>query len=345
LDQLAKFRDGLMGGADLLAADDHVAECPECREKLDAVSASLANWDSVAQSFTAAVESAEPHVSYQSLQAYVDRTISPAESIRVEAHLMECPGCRREADNLQAFAAGLSSGQPKRSRFNRYLILAPIAATLLVGVLLMRPHDKPVGPKAAVGADEMAAALRDGKLAVHIPAGLGSAPSVLLGGRTAAPKFRAESPVGQMVLEETPVFRWDGVAGARSYKVQVFDTNYQPVLTSGAVTGTSWTPERPLERGKRYVWQTTALRPGGDIKAPEPPDAEARFEIVSSAEAGAIEQARRKGAGHLELTELYAHAGLCREAIDEARGLPVSAAAQQIQSSLAAQCGRTAQSQ
>lgn len=369
MEQLARFRDSGLAGADLLEADDHMAVCEECRQQLQALPTAVSAWAGIGEGLRASAECAETHLPYEQLQAYVDGAGSTAEKMRAQSHLTGCESCRGEAENLQVFAASVNARPVQAPRMNRYLILGPIAATLLVGVLLMRQSERPQPPVTlavavrdggqtvgldhqghVVGAGQasasevelLASTLRDGKVAVNVPDGLRASKSVLLGSESTAPHFRVRSPVGQLVLEDAPVFRWEPLENARAYKVQIFDADYQPVASSPEVAGTSWTPEHPLERGKRYVWQVTALRPGATVKAPEPPDAEARFQVLGGGEASAIQQARQVGAGHLTLTALYAHAGLCREASGEVDALaaenPGSPFVQQLRSNLAGQC-------
>lgn len=366
LDQLAKVRERSLAGPELLAADDHLAVCEECREKLGALSMAASGWAEVAGAMRAAAATAAEHVSYELLQTYVEGNGLPVERARLESHLAECVDCRNEARDLMAFAMALRARRAGLVRYARYLIFGPIAAVLVIGVLLTRLHQQPaqlsvslrdggktigldrggrlVGADAVAGAerDMLLAALRDRRIAVAIPEGLRGTQSVLLGPPDGEKRFRVLSPVGEPVLRDAPEFRWEALDQARSYKVQVFDADYQPVASSPEVTGTSWTPDRPLERGKTYAWQVTAIRRGASVKAPEPPDAEARFQIVAAFDANAIEHARHTPAGHLQMAALYAHAGLCREALAEMDALERensgSALLQQIRAGMTSQC-------
>jgi hypothetical protein len=366
-DQLARFREGALHGAELLAADDHLAVCSDCRARLQPGSRAAKNWAELGRGWRASALAAEPHIAFESMQAFVDGNASQADRMRLEAHILECPGCRAEVDDLKNFTARMQVPPQSPARFNRYLIFGPIAATLLAGLFLMRPHQPPSpalpialrdsgktigldqqGRLVGTAADEaITAALREGKISVNLPEGLRGSRSVLLGGPSGETRFRVLTPVGEPVLQDRPELRWDPVEHARAYKVQVFDADYQLVASSPEIKATSWTPERPLTRGKRYAWQATAIGRGPAVTAPQPPDPEARFEIVAATEAGAIEQARHASAGHLELAVRYAHAGLCREALSEIDGLGRenngSALVQQIRAGLAGQCGSPAQ--
>src|SRR4051794_24123651 len=84
--------------AELLAADDHLTACAECRAKLR----------------TAPVRVNEPtgvtHLTYDQLAAFASR--DPLD-IKAEAHLHQCAECRAEAEDLRAFGKGM---QPARRR-------------------------------------------------------------------------------------------------------------------------------------------------------------------------------------------------------------------------------------
>ena len=132
-------------------------------------------------------------------------------------------------------------------------------------------------------------------------------------------------------------------SGAKTYRVEVFDVNYSPVAASPPLTATSWTPEKPLERGKVYAWQVTATGKGEPAAAPKPPDPEARFEIVSARDAAGIDQARKlTPPSHLLLATKLAAAGLCQEAQSELAALasanPASPVPAQIREDLAKRC-------
>ena len=359
-EQIAKFRQGTLQESELLAADAHLAACEICRSKLRSNTLAARSWVELGQSLRASAAASEGHLSFDLLRGYVDGSLPNADRMHVETHLLDCAACRTEVDDLKSFAAGLRS--PRAPRRNRYLIFGPIAAALIIGFVLTRPSQAPP-PQLSVslrdsgriigldrkgtlvggaGSDAAAAALRDGRIAVRRPEGLRSERSVLLGGETKSSGFRITTPVGEAVLTDKPEFRWGPLPGARSYRVQVFDADYRPVASSPEISATNWTPAEPLSRGKKYAWQVTATRGGEQVSAPQPPDPEARFEIVSAEDAAAIDQARRSSAGHLDLATRYAHAGLCRETTGELDALdrenPGSTLLQQIRASVSTQC-------
>lgn len=153
-------------------------------------------------------------------------------------------------------------------------------------------------------------------------AGVGSRGGVLRGGGQPGENFVVRSPVGVIVESARPQLRWNALAGATSYKVSVYDSNFDVVAASPAVTANSWTVSRSLARGKIYSWQVSALKDGEEIKSPRPPAPEAKFKVLDGATFVGIQQARRAYPNsHLTLGVLYAQAGLLDEAEHEFNAL------------------------
>jgi hypothetical protein len=87
----------------------------------------------------------------------------------------------------------------------------------------------------------------------------------------------------------------------------------------------SWTPLKPLKRGRIYSWQVKALKEGQEFKSPRPPAPEAKFRILDQTKADELVQAQRAYASsHLTLGLLYAQAGLLDEAEQEFQALEQS---------------------
>jgi hypothetical protein len=147
----------------------------------------------------------------------------------------------------------------------------------------------------------------------------GGAPRVA-GAKT--PELTLADPVGRVVFEDRPVFRWNALAAAVTYRVQVFDSDHRPVAQSPAISETSWQPAKTLARDRLYSWEVTAMRGGLEVVAPTPPAPEARFRIVDPERAGRIAQASlRVPQSHLELCALYAEAGLDQDCLREIEAL------------------------
>jgi len=157
----------------------------------------------------------------------------------------------------------------------------------------------------------------------------------LLGGAGAGAAFALTNPVGTVVQSDRPLFRWQPLSGATGYRVTVYDSNFNKVVTSPQLSETEWTASQSLERGSIYSWQVTALKEGREIRSPVPPAPEVKFSILDSASAEELARAQQSYANsHLTLGTLYARAGLLDEAEREFQALlqanPKSEVAQKL---------------
>ena len=158
------------------------------------------------------------------------------------------------------------------------------------------------------------------KQELNIPADarqLGKTPGVLMGGGSDGVPFALASPVGKTIEPSSPRFAWKPLAGADSYRVEVFDENFNRVAESPQLKTTTWTIRQPLRRGRVYGWQVTATKDGAEIKSPVRPAPDARFKVIDAESSNAIAAARKQGGSHLVLGILYAEAGMLPEAEKE----------------------------
>jgi len=135
-------------------------------------------------------------------------------------------------------------------------------------------------------------------------------------------RFLVIAPVGIVMLSDRPTFRWSPLEGATAYIVEVYDNKLNQVITSGQLTGTSWTAPKSLKRGGMYSWQVTAIKGGEEFSSPRPPAPAAKFRILDGAMANELVQARSAYASsHLTLALLYTKAGLLGAAEGEFHAL------------------------
>ena len=153
---------------------------------------------------------------------------------------------------------------------------------------------------------------------VEIPAEvnkLRSARGVLMGGPDTGIPFKINGPVGKIIESQRPNLSWQPLNDAESYRVEIYDDNFNKVAASPSLKTNKWTVDRLLSRGKVYQWQVIATRGGEEIKSPVRPAPEAKFLIADSSHFAEIERARRSaGNSHLILGIVYANAGLLDEA-------------------------------
>ncbi len=317
----------------IVALHDHVDECADCAGRL--------------ASLRLGSQFPPLHASEEDLVLFVDSRLASEQMAHVERHLGVCGECAGAVEDLRLFREQLMEQRnlaemPPRRRFAmRWAVAAAAGIVLILSVpLLMKQNARvPRGPSfvlsvkdagGVIGLAEsgewtgtragstVAEALRSESL----PMGPGplAAPSrgTLRGGESRGPGFEPEYPTGVRVVSDRPEFEWTPLTGATAYEVAVFDEHFDRAARSGRITETRWQTSQPLERGKTYVWQVTAIRGGTRVTAPVPPQPEARFVVIDSENAQRIAAAQaRTPPSHLELAAMYAKAGARREAASE----------------------------
>jgi hypothetical protein len=134
-------------------------------------------------------------------------------------------------------------------------------------------------------------------------------------GKSGLATFRPLDPLGVVIINDRPVFRWSSLPGASSYRVIVSDSNFDQVAASEVIQTTEWTPHQSLPRGVTYNWSVRAIKDDKEILTPAPPLPQARFRILDNARLAEISRARRDyGNSHLLMGVVYAHAGLIEDA-------------------------------
>jgi hypothetical protein len=140
----------------------------------------------------------------------------------------------------------------------------------------------------------------------------------VLRGETRPHELHVESPVGVVLLDDRPQFRWRGADGSR-FEVTVLDEDLTPVAHSPSLRTRQWIPPAPLPRGRTLLWQVASEGRETAVD-PAPPNRPARFRIVDNESRARIDAARATGS-HLLLAHAYAEAGMRAEAERELREL------------------------
>jgi anti-sigma factor RsiW len=299
------------------------------------------------------------HLAYEQLEAYVDGKMSDTDLGIARGHLEFCPSCSDEVRDLNTFKVELANSKShsregwwaafvamwltRRRIAFAVAMAAVIAMAAELGIRRMAPpHSVPSSGKAnfaspetlwaikTLSAKEQAAVLEVlSQQKIKPPdvlAGLRGTGETLLGGSPKGARFEVLEPLGEVVLDVRPLFRWRPLAGAISYSVAIFDPNLNPVQSSPALGITQWLADQPLPRGQTYLWQVTAkLGNGQTVSSPRPPSSEARFRVLDQERADELSlfQAIHPGA-HLALGVLYAEAGLLKQGEQKLGQLPKS---------------------
>jgi len=150
--------------------------------------------------------------------------------------------------------------------------------------------------------------------------------ATLLGESPEGASFRVLEPVGEVVIDQRPLLRWQPLAGAVRYSLAIFDANANPVQTSSPLHLTQWKPPHPLQCGQVYQWQVTAeMSDGKRVIAPSFPSPKAKFRVIDQAKADELEQFRQAHPeSHLVLGILYSEAGLLKDGQRELGDIPAN---------------------
>jgi hypothetical protein len=140
-------------------------------------------------------------------------------------------------------------------------------------------------------------------------------PLVLRSPVSSTSAFALLAPVYITVLSDRPIFEWTAYPGAIGYEVLVTNEGLDPVARSGRITATRWQPSDPLPREVRLLWQVRAYRGANFETSPKTPDPPASFTVVGQADAASIERLRAAPhPSHLLLAVVCSRAGLSGEA-------------------------------
>ena len=343
---------------ELIAIDGHLNRCPQCRARMETrmdIDRSIA-W------LKAEVGSSlrKDHLSEETIVSLADGEVIPEAT----DHLRTCVSCRSELEDVVKFAA---ANRPPVA--NRSLRIWAVAAAILIAVLAplfwiwtqRAPHQEiAAGLRDAGGSLTLdgngnlhsnvalppdysaivGQSLRSGQLDIGgVAAGLGRKQEVLLGGAPSENRFALNHPFAESVLTGRPQFSWQPLAGASSYRVEVYDEEFRKVGESPNLTSTTWTPAEPLPGGHVYSWTVTAHMGSKEVREPVPPSPEAKFGVLPPDEVERLSDARsRFPNAHLLLAALYARAGALEQARAELKILesanPGSAFVTQLKKSL-----------
>ena len=266
--QLEQYRRGTGAPAELLTFDDHLSQCEACRLALEKLVTPLAltQWAAGLARYEHEKKIDEPPV--------------PAPELPVAVKT------------------------PAPSRWPRLLWIPALAAALVIGVLLWKRPDPVRVSKMEARPPVFMEVLNDagGKVeldttgAVHAPAGveqgqetlladaikakslpmaavpsdLAAPPGTLLG-PSKPDEFAPLAPLSTVVYSDRPDFRWQPLKGATLYEVQVFDSEFREVDSSGKIRATNWTPVRNCREGRFISGRSSPTGPPIRCARPRPP--------------------------------------------------------------------------
>lgn len=304
---LSSYRKGALATDELLAVDDHLAQCTECRHSMGDAGIAVRRF---------AEGLGGEHLTYEAMERHVDGRSTPDEQEIVAGHVAFCDACAQELDDLARFR-----DVPRRNTA-WWGFLAAAAAAIIVAMAVFR-EPRPVAPPASTAPstnvtsarppEKVTPAARDPfelldpslrQVAVALDSGTLASAALLASLRGTPEQQRAAgetpdhlprllAPVGAVVESDRPLFRW---SDATTVRVQIFDREYQLVAESPRLYGTSWQPPSRLPRGAMYRWQLAVQQANGDEAiAPAPPAVAARFRVLDAHAFEALNAARKSG--------------------------------------------------
>jgi len=172
------------------------------------------------------------HLSVDDAASYIDGTLSDDAREVIERHLAECDSCREEV----AASARLVASVPTQARRGvPWRLVVPLAAGILVAVMLVRPANQPDARPT-----ERAVATDGSTIALVAPA----ADAPLAAGRT------------RLV--------WRALDDSVAYNVVLKDASGDEVWTGETADTTIVVPASVrLRAGERYVWRVDGSRTDG----------------------------------------------------------------------------------
>ncbi|MEO7969985.1 MAG: zf-HC2 domain-containing protein [bacterium] len=111
-EQIASYYERRLPPAELIALDNHVAACVECRSDLSAGGFEQAKVTSLKQDIESATLS--EHLDYDQLAGLADGTLEETEVELVESHLAGCAQCELLASDLRVFKDEIATGLGER---------------------------------------------------------------------------------------------------------------------------------------------------------------------------------------------------------------------------------------
>lgn len=340
--ELRRWKRGEVSPDEVVSIARHLSACSECR--------ALSEEEWSLRDLALGLEALDEHPDPDELLAYAEGTLSAAERASVASHVITCARCREDVDDRRQIAVAQRRPWPRVA-----IAVAAALVLMIVTALLWRRRDTdlpqvvsttpptetvttttapPTPPDVMARLDpslrRVAASLIDGTLpSAAILSALRPPGERERGPQTDGVDFSVVSPVGEVVGDARPLFRWRGATGP--FSVEIFDDRMQLIAESPPLTAHEWRPPEPLPRSRVLTWAVRLEADGKSWIAPRPPDPPARFRIASSS---AIDAARARESA-LEAALIYAQEGMIDEARRKMREASSGEASEEIRRMLA----------
>ena len=356
-EQMADYVDDCLSDLDREISESHLQICPRCEVELSDLQSIQARMKSLPAEKYAPRKSSGARMFWNSPAYRVPLEIAAMAVVAALAFWIASSALRSEIKDLQSQLdqqrqANTELGQQTEDARNQVAALrqeneklqqqqsTDVALNDGGGLIVLDRQGNLSGPEPVIAnqaAVKRALATTNVNVAQNLTELTGRAGKLMGGPSQSA--YGLISPVGVVLINDRPTFRWLAQPGATGYEVALFDPASKKVAGSGLITATNWTVDTLLERGVIYSWQVRAIRDGKEIILPPPEAPDARFKILERAKADELERAQRSSPrSHLLLGILYAEAGMVEEAEQQFRDLvkanPESEVAKKLLSSI-----------
>jgi hypothetical protein len=327
--ELSEHLDGSATKADQIICESHLADCVECEERMRLLGASqpLRKFDSQAQTRK-----------WKFLQPWQAVTVAVA---LLGILLLALVFWRQSPRSIREVTANHSEGEnqiasppanPAQAATPNIEDKSDTSNQSVLSSLKDNGREIQLNEEGTLtGLDEFddsakrmvkAALAGEGFAKPEVLEDLKSPPIKLLGDPPSETTFELIAPVGRVVADGRPTFRWQPFRGATNYVISVFDENFNRIARSPALSNTKWTITTPLHRGRTYSWEVTATKDSAEVTAPITPAPRAEFRILEAEKVSELRRLERQSrVSHFALGLAYMRFGLLTEAEGEFRQL------------------------
>src|SRR4030095_15279405 len=99
-DDMARYCGRAMSAVELLAADDHLALCDTCHERMGATRLLDGKLFAASEAFNDAISAEVTHLTFEQMAAMADNRLDEIDREVIESHLNLCSRCENELDDL-----------------------------------------------------------------------------------------------------------------------------------------------------------------------------------------------------------------------------------------------------
>jgi anti-sigma factor RsiW len=335
-EQLERYGRGSLEAEDLVRLNEHLAVCEQCRSQIPFHVLRLNTLSVLMEE-----NYGEDHLSYEMIEAYAQSLIDEVDREIVTTHIETCAECADRIKSLQHFATVLATPSARENIAAAPAAIRPLsirqristafkapkwsyaiigAAAVVVISIVVQQHKEWVagGSQASMSLISPTPGRPIIESAANAP--LTEIPALLKQVADRKPAGAVSlSPGGVVVRSTKPLFRWEAVSGADSYRVEIQEG--PDTRSSRIVSETHWSPDTSLERGRIYTWTVTAYasgQPVGAVNAGAGNSTNATFGILSADDDRRLAETLARFPGsHLLLAATYLDMGLLEDAESE----------------------------